>query len=60
MPIAVVAGASHVKMFVYGSAYAKGTNLSPGGTVAAGNAARNSITPQLTQYSNSPIIIKDQ
>ena len=60
VPIAVVAGASNVKMFVYGSAYAKGTNLSPAGTVAAGTAARNSITPQLTQYSNSPIIIRDQ
>ena len=60
VPIAVVAGASNVKMFVYGSAYAKGTNLVAGGTVAAGTAARNSITPQLTQYSNSPIIIRDQ
>ena len=60
VPGVVVAGASNVKMFVYGSAYAKGTNLSPAGTVAAGTAARNSITPQLTQYSNSPIIIRDQ
>ena len=60
VPAVVAAGASNVKMFVYGSAYAKGTNLSPAGTVAAGTAARNSITPQLTQYSNSPIIIRDQ
>jgi hypothetical protein len=60
VPAIVAAGASNVKMFVYGSAYAKGTNLSPAGTVAAGTAARNSITPQLTQYSNSPIIIRDQ
>ena len=60
VPAIIAAGASNVKMFVYGSAYAKGTNLSPAGTVAAGTAARNSITPQLTQYSNSPIIIRDQ
>ena len=60
VPIVVAAGASNVKVFVYGSAYAKGTNLSPGGTVAAGTAPRNSITPALTQFSNSPIIIRDQ
>ena len=51
-----------LKVFVYGSAYAKGTNL---GGVAAGTGAqaantRVSVTPQLTQFSNSPIIIRDQ
>ena len=60
VPAVVAAGASNVKVFVYGSAYAKGTNLVPGGNVAAGTAPRNSITPQLTQFSNSPIIIRDQ
>ena len=60
VPGAVVAGASNVKVFVYGSAYAKGTNLVAGGTVAAGTAPRVSVTPQLTQFSNSPIIIRDQ
>jgi len=51
-----------LKVFVYGSSYAKGTNL---GGVAAGTGAqaantRVSVTPQLTQFSNSPIIIRDQ
>jgi hypothetical protein len=31
-----------------------------GGTVAAGTQPRISVTPQLTQFSNSPIIIRDQ
>jgi len=52
-----------VKVFVYGSAYAKGTSLT--GTagaagVTAGNAARYSVDPQFTQYSNSPVILRDQ
>ena len=37
-------------MFVYGSEYAKGT----------GDADIKSITPAFTQFSNSPIIIKDK
>ena len=49
-----------IKVFVYGSAYAKGTSMVSGGNVADGTQPRNSITPQLTQYSNSPIIIRDQ
>ena len=49
-----------IKVFVYGSAYAKGTSMVSGGSVADGTQPRNSITPQLTQYSNSPIIIRDQ
>ena len=59
-----VAGATAVgaipglKVFVYGSAYTKGTSLVAGG---AGNSnARISVDPQLTQYSNSPIIIRSQ
>jgi hypothetical protein len=42
-------GLSGLKIFVYGSEYAKGTNGAPG-----------SINPSFTQYSNSPIIIKDK
>jgi len=49
-----------IKVFVYGSAYAKGTSMQNGGTVAAGTQPRISVTPQLTQFSNSPIIIRDQ
>ena len=58
-----VAGATAVgaipglKVFVYGSAYTKGTNLGAG---AGNSAARISVDPQLTQYSNSPIIIRSQ
>ena len=51
-----------LKIFVYGSDYAKGSNLAG---VAAGAGPQNantrvSITPSFTQYSNSPIIIRDQ
>ena len=41
-----------LKIFVYGSDYAKGSNIATG--------ARVSVTPSFTQYSNSPIIIRDQ
>ena len=51
-----------LKIFVYGSDYAKGSNLSG---VAAGAGAQNantrvSVDPSFTQYSNSPIIIRNQ
>jgi len=46
-----------LKVFVYGSAYTKGTTI---GTGAGNSAARTSVEPQLTQYSNSPVIIRDQ
>ena len=57
----ITAGAG-IKIFVYGSAYVKGSNL---GGAAAGIGAQNantrvSVEPQLTQFSNSPIIIRDQ
>ena len=38
-----------VKIFVYGSEFGKGTDSMVG-----------SVTPSFTQYSNSPVIIKDQ
>ena len=47
--IAAAAGASGLKIFVYGSLFAKGTG--------SGNF---SVQPQFTQYSNQPIIIKDR
>ena len=47
--IDLVAAAS-IKIFVYGSEYAKGT----------GDSNRVSVEPSFTQYSNSPIIIKDK
>ena len=50
--------AAGIKVFVYGSDYSKGTTIA---AVGAGNSAtRNSIDPVLTQFSNSPIIIRDQ
>ena len=50
-----------LKVFVYGSAYQKGTSITSN-TAAAGAAADGyvSIEPQLTQFSNSPIIIRSQ
>ena len=47
--IAAAAGAAGLKIFVYGSLFAKGTG--------SGNF---SVQPQFTQYSNQPIIIKDR
>ena len=41
--------ATNLKIFVYGSLFAKGTN-----------SGSFSIEPQFTQYSNQPIIIKDR
>ena len=50
-------GAGTLKLFVYGSLFAKGT---VGATNAAGTAGSfKSITPQFTQFANQPIIIKD-
>ena len=49
--------ATGLKVFVYGSAYSKGTSIGAGG----GNSAdRVSVEPVLTQYANSPIIIRSQ
>jgi hypothetical protein len=50
--------ATGLKVFVYGSSYSKGTSLDAGGP--GNSAARNSINPVMTQYVNSPIIIRDQ
>ena len=46
----LVTGGPALKIFVYGSEYAKGTR----------DNDRISVTPSFTQYSNSPIIIKDK
>ena len=50
--------ATGLKVFVYGSDYSKGTSLEAGGP--GNSAARNSINPVMTQFVNSPIIIRDQ
>jgi hypothetical protein len=43
-------GATDLKIFVYGSEFRKGTD----------DATLNSVVPSFTQYSNSPIIIKER
>ena len=48
-----------IKMFVYGSAYTKGTQTS-GALANTNSAARVSVDPSFTQFSNSPVIIRDQ
>ena len=47
--------ATGLKVFVYGSDYAKGSTIP-----SAGAGSRISVNPAFTQYSNSPIIIRNQ
>ena len=49
--------ATNLKMFVYGSIFAKGTVGPVDNGLGAGSY--KSIQPSFTQYSNNPIIIKD-
>jgi hypothetical protein len=49
---AAVAVGTGIKVFVYGSDYSKGSNVATG--------ARVSVQPSFTQYSNSPIILRNQ
>ncbi len=50
--------AAGAKVFVYGSSYQKGTDMVAGGTGTS--APRISVEPQFTQFSNSPIILRNQ
>ena len=52
-----LADPGHIAVQLYGSDYTKGTTI---GTGAGNSASRVSVTPQLTQYSNSPVIIRNQ
>ena len=47
-----------LKIFVYGSAYEKGASMVTGGSGLT--QPRVSVEPQLTQFSNTPIIIRSQ
>ena len=62
--LAVAAAGVGVKIFVYGSDYQKGQSMAgaftAAGAVPAANAPRISIDPVLTQFSNSPIILRNQ
>ena len=49
----VFGGAAVLKIFVYGSDYAKGSDT-------VGGLRRISVEPTMTQYHNSPIIIRNQ
>ena len=59
--IAAAGLVGQVKVFVYGSEYAKGS-LTPNNTAIAGAASNGyiSVDPQFTQFSNSPIIIRNK
>jgi hypothetical protein len=48
-----------LKIFVYGSEYAKGVSIL-NSTGKADTTGRKSITPSFTQFSNSPVIIRDK
>ena len=52
-------GSATIKMFVYGSAYTKGSQTS-GALANTNSATRVSVDPSFTQFSNSPVIIRDQ
>ena len=55
--------AAGLKVFVYGSDYAKGSNIATNAANAVGAqvaGTRVSIDPVLTQFANSPIIIRNQ
>ena len=55
---ATLTGAADVKVFVYGSEFAKGSG---GADAATSNyAGMDSIEPTLTQFSNKPIILRDK
>ena len=48
------------KVFVYGSQYQKGQSMNGAFAAGGANQGRISVEPQLTQYSNSPIILRSQ
>ena len=53
------AGAS-LKLFVYGSAYSKGRSTASDAAGLNPDAQRISVDPAFQQYSNSPVIIRNQ
>ena len=57
-----LAAGTDVKLFVYGSDYAKGSQINTNTTGLGAQAAgtRVSVNPSFSQYSNSPIILRSQ
>jgi len=51
--------ATGLKIFVYGSEYSKGVSVT-NSTGLADTTGKRSITPSFTQFSNSPVIIRDK
>jgi len=49
-----------IKVFVYGSEYAKGGDVTNGVAGANTGTAYVSVEPSFTQFSNSPIILKSK
>ena len=58
--LAVAAIGVGVKIFVYGSDYQKGQSMAGAFAAGGANQARISVDPVLTQFSNSPIILRSQ
>jgi len=58
--LAVAAAGVGVKIFVYGSDYQKGQSMAGAFAAGGANQARISVDPVLTQFSNSPIILRSQ
>ena len=59
LPVVAAAG-STAKIFVYGSDYQKGQSMAGAFAAGGANQARISVDPVLTQFSNSPIILRSQ
>jgi hypothetical protein len=60
--VATLAGftSGSIKVFVYGSEYAKGGEVTNGAAGANTGTAYVSVEPSFTQFSNSPIILKSK
>ena len=57
--LSALSDAGGLKIFVYGSEYAKGVSIT-NSTGLADTTGYKTITPSFTQFSNSPIIIRDK
>ena len=58
--IPAAGAADEAKVFVYGSQYAKGQDMTAAFAAGGQNQQRISVEPTFTQFSNSPIILRSQ